>query len=163
MAETVHLYLKANGADVQGESTQTSLGRENSIECLFWSSEVETAREKGSSLATGRRTYKPITFRKRIDKSTPLLAKALCNNEKIEGTFKFFRPNPTGDGTTQHFFSLDFAEGRVAFFKMVSPDCIDPAKSAEPPQEEIGIVFHNITWTYQDGGVSHHDNWRENT
>ena len=34
MAETVHLYLKANGADVKGESTQHSLGRENSIECV---------------------------------------------------------------------------------------------------------------------------------
>ncbi|MBK8718152.1 MAG: type VI secretion system tube protein Hcp [Nannocystaceae bacterium] len=163
MAETSHLFLKANGADVQGESSQTSLGREGSIECVYWSSEVETAREKGSSLATGRRTYKPIVFRKRIDKSTPLLAKALCNNEVIEGTFKFFRPNPTGDGTTEQFFTVEFKNARIAFFKMVSPDCIDPAKSAEPPLEEIGIVFHEITWTYMNGGISHHDNWKENT
>ena len=28
MAETVHLYLKSNGTDINGESTQTSLGRE---------------------------------------------------------------------------------------------------------------------------------------
>lgn len=37
MAETVHLFLNAAGSDVQGESTQTSPGRENSIECLFTS------------------------------------------------------------------------------------------------------------------------------
>jgi len=36
MAQTVHLFLKVNGEDVQGESSQTSEGRENSIECTFF-------------------------------------------------------------------------------------------------------------------------------
>lgn len=163
MAETVHLFLKSNGSDIQGESTQTSLGRENSIECLFFEDSVRTAREKGSGMATGRRTYEPVMFRKRIDKSSPLLAKALCNNEVIEGTFKFFRPSPAGDGTTQQFFTVEIAEGRVASIKRVSPDTIDPASASEPPTEEIGFVFHTITWTYEDGGIVHTDNWREGT
>ena len=36
MAETVHLFLKANGTDIKGESTQTSLGRADSIECVYY-------------------------------------------------------------------------------------------------------------------------------
>ena len=68
MAETVHLFLKANGSDIKGESTQTSLGRDGSIECLYFEDSVRTAREKGSGMATGRRTYNPIIIRKRIDK-----------------------------------------------------------------------------------------------
>lgn len=163
MAETVHLYLKANGTDIKGESTQTSLGREGSIECLYFEDSVRTAREKGTGMATGRRTYEPIVLRKRIDKSSPLLAKALCNNEVVEGTFKFFRPNPSGDGTTQQFFTIEFAEGRVASIKRTSPDTIDPASASEPPTEEVSFVFHTITWTYEDGGVTHTDNWREQT
>jgi type VI secretion system secreted protein Hcp len=162
MAETVHLYLKANGADVKGESTQTSLGREGSIECLSFSDKVRTARERGSGQATGRRTYEPVTVTKRIDKSSPLLAKALCNNEVIEGIFKFFRPNPAGDGTTQHFFTVEIKEGRVAAVDRFSPDVSDPASATMPPTETVSFVFHNITWTYEDGGVTHHDNWREN-
>lgn len=161
MAETVHLYLKSNGSDIQGESTQTSLGRENTIECLYFEDSVRTAREKGTGMATGRRTYNPIIIRKRIDKSSPLLAKALCNNEVIEGTFKFFRPSPSGDGTTQQFFTVEIAEGRINSVKRVSPDTIDPASAQEPPTEEIGFVFHTITWTYEDGGIVHTDNWRE--
>lgn len=35
-----------------------------------------TTREAGSGMATGRRQYNPIRFSKRIDKSTPLLARA---------------------------------------------------------------------------------------
>ncbi len=163
MAETVHLYLKANGSDIQGESTQTSLGRENSIECLYFEDSVRTAREKGTGMATGRRTYNPIIIRKRIDSSSPLLAKALCNNEVIEGTFKFFRPSPAGDGTTEQFFTVEITEGRINSIKRVSPDTIDPASAAEPPTEEVGFVFHTITWTYEPGGKMHTDNWREGT
>lgn len=162
MAETVHLYLKSNGEEIQGESTQTSLGRENSIECLYFEDAVRTAREKGSALATGRRTYEPIVIRKRIDKSSPLLARGLCNNEVIQGIFKFFRPNPAGDGTTEHFFTVEIAEGRVSSIKRTSPDTIDPASSMDPPMEEVTFVFHNITWSYEPTGAMHHDNWREN-
>lgn len=162
MAESVHLYLKANGSDVKGESTQSSLGREGSIECVYFDSSVRTARETGSGAATGRRSYEPIVIRKRIDKSTPLLAKALTQNEKIEATFKFFRPNPGGDGTTQQFYTIHIKDGRVASFKMVVPDCIDPASSKRPPLEEVTFSFHTISWTYTDGGVQHEDSWSEN-
>ncbi len=162
MAETVHAEITSNGTKIDGESTQTSLGRENTVECLYFEDSVRTAREKGTGMATGRRTYNPIIIRKRIDKSSPLLAKALCNNEVIEATFRFFRPSPAGDGTTQQFFTVEIAEGRVNSIKRVSPDTIDPASASEPPTEEIGFVFHTITWTYEDGGIVHTDNWREN-
>src|SRR5688572_11856288 len=100
MAETVHLYLNCNGAPVKGGSTQKSLGRADSIECLSFIDSVRTAGEHGEAIGTGRRTYEPIKIRKRIDQSSPLLARALCTNEVAEGVFKFFRPNPKGDGTT---------------------------------------------------------------
>ena len=162
MAETVHLYLTCNGEKIDGESTQTSLDRADSIECVSFVDSVRTAREKGSGMATGRRTYEPIVIRKRIDKSSPLLARAMCNNEVTEGIFKFFRPAPSGDGTTEHFFTVEFAEGRIASLRRVSPDTMDPASALEAPTEEVSIVFHNITWTYEPTGASHHDNWREN-
>jgi type VI secretion system secreted protein Hcp len=159
MAETVHLYLKSNGSDVAGESTQTSLGRADSIECLYFEHAVKTAREAGSGQATGRRQYEPIIFRKRIDKATPLLAKALCENSVIEATFKFFRPNPLGDGTTEQYYTIELKKGRLASFKQISPDCIDPATSTTPEMEEVGVVFHTISWTYSNGGITHEDTW----
>ena len=159
MAETVHLYLKSNGADVAGDSSQVSLGRENSIECIYFESGVVTAREAGSAIATGRRQHQPVLIRKRIDKSSPLIAKALCNNEVIEGIFKFFRPNPAGDGTTQQFYTISIKNGRVDHQRVWVPDTIVPATSTEPPQEEVSFVFGEIKWTYTDGGVEHVDTW----
>jgi type VI secretion system secreted protein Hcp len=162
MAETVHLYLKANGTDIQGDSHQTSLGRENSIECVYYKQEVVTAREAASGLATGRRQYNPLLVRKRIDKASPLLAKALTENQVIEGTFKFFRPNPSGDGTTEQFYTVVIKQGRIASLSQVVPDTIVPASSTEPPLEEVTFVFHTISWTYTDGGVTHEDSWSQN-
>ena len=161
MAETVHLYLKANGTDIKGESTQVSLGREESIECVYYEQGVITAREAGSGLATGRRQYQPLLIRKRIDKASPLLMKALTENQAIEATFKFFRPNPTGDGTTEQFYSVNFKQGRINSIKQYLPDTIVPATSTDPLMEEVTFVFHTIGWTYTNGGITHEDSWSQ--
>jgi len=165
MAETVHLYLKSNGTDILGESSQTSLARENSIECVYYEQAVKTAREAGSGMATGRRQYEPLLIRKRIDKASPLLAKSLVQNEVIEGVFKFFRPKPSGDGTTEQFFTVTIKQGRVASQKHIVPDTIVPASSTEPPLEEITFVFHTISWRFSSdaaNGIEHEDSWSAN-
>jgi len=163
MAEAVAMFLKANGTDIAGENTQTSLGRENSIECLYYEQGVSTAREASSGLATGRRQYSPLLIRKRIDKSSPLIFKALATNQVIEAEFKFFRPAPTGDGTTEQFFTVKIKQGRIASAKQFVPDTIIPATSQQPPLEEITFVFHTIEQTYTNGGVTHEDSWGAQT
>jgi len=161
MAQTVHLLLKANGEDIQGESSQTSEGRENSIECTYFEAETDTSREVQSGLSTGRRQHKPLVIRKSIDKSTPLLAKALTKSSKIEGEFKFFRPNPSGDGTTQHFYTVKISNGRVSSQKMMNEWSRPGDPHALPPQEEVQFVFQTINWRYEPGGVEHEDSWKE--
>lgn len=159
MAETVHLFLKANGTDIKGDSTQHSLERKDSIEALFYEYNVKTAREAGSGMATGRRQYEPMLIRKRVDKATPLLFKALAENQKVEGVLKFYRPNPNGDGTTEQFFSISFKDGRVASHRIINPDSIVPATATQPTMEEITFVFHTISMVYTDGGIEHEDTW----
>ena len=162
MAETVHLYLKANGQDIKGSSTQESLGRKDSIECVYYEQAVKTAREAGSGMATGRRQYEPLLIRKRIDKASPLIAKALVENQAIDAKFKFYRPNPNGDGTTEQFYTVEIKQGRIASQKQIVPDNIVPASSTEPPLEEITFVFHTISWTVTNGGITHEDTWNQN-
>ena len=160
MAQTVHLFLKVNGEEVQGESTQTSEGRENSIECTYFESEAATSREVQSGMATGRRQYKPLLIKKAIDKATPLIAKALTKNAKIDGEFKFYRPNPAGDGTTQHFYTVKITNGRVASQKMSNEWTRPGDPHAGPPQEEVTFVFQTIMWRYEVGGIEHEDSWQ---
>jgi len=163
MAMSVHLKLKANDSDIEGDSTITSLERENTIECLSFEDSVRTAREASTGMASGQRTYEPLKITKRIDKSSPLLAKALCDNERCEGEFLFFRPNQEGDGTTEQFFTIKIENAFISSICRVSPDVIDPASANAPPTEEISFVFGKITWTYVDGGIEHIDDWAERT
>lgn len=158
MAETVHLFLKVNGSDVKGESTQTSVGRADSIECVHYEHNINTVRDPHSGHATGRRVHEPIVIRKRIDKSSPLIAKALVENTKIDASFKFYRPNPTGDGTTEQFYTVSIKDGRVAGLKQLLP----PRESPEAPLEEVTFTFHTINWTFTNGGVTHEDSWAAN-
>ena len=163
MAMTVHLYLTANGTKIDGDSTILSMDRENSIECLSFEDSVRTAREASSGMASGERTYEPIRICKRIDKSSPLLAKALCNNEVIEATYKFYRPSPAGDGSTEQYFTVEIQEGRIASCTRVGPDVIDPASASAPPTEEATFVFGWIRWCYEPDGIEHIDHWSQRT
>jgi type VI secretion system secreted protein Hcp len=131
MAETVHCQLKANGNVIQGESSQLDLGREKTIECLVFRDSVRTARELGSRAAVGRRVHEPIELVKRIDAASPLLAKALCKNERIDGMFRFYRPSPKGDGTTEQFFTIEVTDARIDSIERHSPNAIDPAESRQ--------------------------------
>ena len=65
------------------------------------------------------------------------VAKALVENERIDAVFKFFRPSPVGDGTTQRFFELELESGRLASQSLVVPDTIVPATSTEPRSRPI--------------------------
>ncbi len=160
MAETVHLYLKANGKDVKGESTQESMGRKDSIECVAYEQGVKTAREAGTGMMTGRRQYDPVRIVKRIDKASPLIMKALTNNETIDGVFKFFRPNPKGDGTTEQFYTVEIKNGNVASVRDLVNSTLDKELVHNPPLEEVTFVFQDIAWTFTNGGVTHQDSWK---
>ncbi len=161
MAETVHLYLKANGKDIKGESTQESLGRKDSIECVAYDEGVKSARESGTGMLTGRRQYDPLKIVKRIDSASPLIFKALTSNERIDAVFKFFRPNPTGDGTTEQFYTVEIKNGNVASVHDIVHNTLDKTLVDHPPLEEVAFVFQDIKWTYMKGGITHEDKWKD--
>lgn len=160
MAETVHLKLKINGQDVAGESTIASLERADTIECTSFTWAVETPREGASAQITGRRIHRPVAIVKRVDKSSPVLFKALTRNEKVEdATFMFFRPNPTGNGEEQKYMTIQLTEGYISSIDLSSEDATRSHSEQPAAMEEVKFVFKTITQTYEDGGVTHTDSW----
>ena len=160
MAQPAYLWLKANGADVQGEVERNQANYDGAIEVVSFVDDVTTARERGSGMATGERRFAPLRCRKRIDKSTPLIQQALSKNEAVEGKIMFERPTPAGDGTTQHYFTIEFSGGRVDSIQRSLPDTIDPASSAEPMTEWVGFVFERIVWRHEIASTEFEDTWR---
>ena len=160
MAEFVHLELYANDERIEGESTQTSLGREGTIECFNLDHRIRSAIDPVTGRAAGRRVYEEFKVHKRLDSSTPLIIRALCNNEEVRGIFRFYRPHRDGDGTTEHFFTIEISEARLSSYRLLSPDARDRDNN-DPPMEEVGFIFHNIRWCDEANHKEHADSWKE--
>lgn len=148
MALQLFLKMKANGADLNGESTQK--GHEKWIELQSFSWGVITAREPGSGLSTGRRQYKEFRWVNRHEKTSPLLWKALINNEVIEAQLDCVRDSPSGDGTSESFLKLTFKQARMSAF--------DQAGEEVDVYEEFGLVFASASMLHVDGGIEVEDN-----
>lgn len=157
MADTIALTLTANDEAIEGDSTVTSMDRTNTIEVLSLEQQVSTAFDRATLTPTGRRIYLPIRFTKLMDRATPMLRQALAQNQVVAGSFRWFRPNPSGTGTTQHFFTLAFTGGRITKCTLRLPDTLDPAQAALAPMEEVELTFATITWTHVPAGVEHID------
>jgi type VI secretion system secreted protein Hcp len=161
MAQTVHLRLRIDGNDIEGESTISSMEREGTIECDAFYYGVTAPWDAATGKLTGRRQHEPVRIRKRVDKSTPLLLKALCQNEPVTSAeFRFFRPSPGGSGAEEHFFTVLLEKGYVTGVSQVSESSIVGGEAAPPMMEEVTFVFQNITWTYEIGGARYKDSWR---
>lgn len=160
MAQNIHLWITGTSqGEIRGDSTVTSMDREGTIEAFQLEHMVNTPAE-ASGMATGKRSHAPIKITKRIDRSSPLLHQALCNNEELEVTIKFYRPNPTGDGTTEHFYTIRLRQARVSSIKTVLPNTIADSTGNVPPMEEVSFVFGTINWIYETAGIEYEDEWR---
>ena len=160
MAQTVHLRLTIDGSDVEGESSVRSFDREGTIECSSFQHKLDTPREAATGRLTGRRQHSAVTISKRVDKSTPLLFKALCQNEPVNrAEFMFFRPSAGREATEERFYTVLLENGYVAMVEQLSEDNIVGGEDAPPMMETVAFVFQDITWTYEIGGATHKDSW----
>jgi type VI secretion system secreted protein Hcp len=145
MALQLFMKVKANGNDIQGESSQK--GFENWIEVQSFSWGVITARDAGSGQTTGRRQYKEFRWVNRHQKSSVLLWKALTENQVIEAQVECVRQG--GDGGSETFLKLAFKQARISAF--------DEAGEDVDVYEEFGLVFQTVSMLHTNGGIEHED------
>jgi type VI secretion system secreted protein Hcp len=151
-AETVHLFLKLNGSEIKGEGPPGPSG--TPIECFTFEAGVTSPRDQSGRL-TGRHQYQPLTIRKRIDRTSPLLARALSQNEPAEAAFRFFRTGPGGQRV--HVYTVEIKNAYLAARKEVVASTLDPATASLPAYEEVVFDFGSISWRWVEGGVEFTD------
>jgi type VI secretion system secreted protein Hcp len=145
---------------VTGQSTGeiTGEGPGGSIEGLAFQHEIVSPRDAASGLPTGRRQHKPFTIVKPIDKSTPLLHKLLTNTENAQVTLQFYRKSPE-TGETQKYYTITLTNASVSSIRDWKPNTRDLSAVRAGDLQEISFTYQKITWTYEDGGVTHEDDW----
>ncbi len=162
MALNVYLRLKINGSDIEGDTTLAEL--EGFIECLSYQAGVASPVDKTtgtsripsrSGRTAGRHQHDPIVFWKRINKSSPILLKALCRGEQVNSAeFRFYRPDPIG--REEHFYTVLIENGYISSVQQISESEV-VGGHMNFPVEEVEITFAKITWTSETDGMSFTD------
>lgn len=152
---SIYLYIEIDGNVIEGESPVASLGRDKLIPVFSINHDMSRPMDSSTS-EPGSRTHKSFIFTKEIDKTSPLLAKALTQNEPVtKAHFKFYRPSQSGAGTEEHYYTITLESGYIVSM-ITFTDSVDPYH-----YEEISISFSSITWTYETSGATHRDDWLE--
>ncbi len=155
----LNAYLKLEG-ETQGaiKGSVTQRGREDSIMVIAVNHEVVSPRDAQSGLPTGKRMHKPFVITKELDKSSPLLFNALCNNENLPTwELHFWKPSPTG-AEFQHY-TVKLTNANVASIHSIMLNNKRPELTSFAEYEEVAFTYQKIEWTWMDGGITALDDW----
>lgn len=152
----VYMQIKANGSDVAG-SSEDKQHHEDWCDVLSY----KYAVSKGDSGTTasrraGRTVAGEFEIFKPLDKASPLLLQALCQNQTLEIEIQCWR-DKEGGGGRENFYSWKLNNARLTSYSPYTP-MGDSADQANPYQERLGVVAAEIVAIHQEGGIEYqHD------
>ena len=152
------VYIKIEGATqgliTSGASTEDSIGNRyqagHEDEIMIF--------ELSSNISMNQNVcFQPIDIRKPIDKSSPLLAQALTNNEILTCNFLFYRTAMSGG--IELYYKIKLTEASIVNLNFFYPNSITHNDSQ--PEESVSIRFKSVTWEHVMAGTSSYSIWDE--
>ncbi|MCG3472366.1 Hcp family type VI secretion system effector [Xenorhabdus bovienii] len=154
MANIIYLTItgKNQGLISSGCSTENSIGniyqcgREDQI--YIYELNHSLSREQNVN-------HFPVTIKKPIDKSTPLLGVAISNNEELECIFDMYRTDSNG-GLTR-YFSIKVTNATISNIDIICPNSL--THNEAQPLECVSFKYKSITWQHYLAGTSGYSIW----
>lgn len=139
-------------AQAQMTMTLESAGRGEGVSAIVEAYEhtIEIPTDELTARASGRREHRPFKVTKRVDKSTPLLYRAMTASETIPSV-RIRVPTSPGRGGEPLMITLSNAR-IVGIHSMSAPD-------ETVAHEQISFVYERIQWASADGTIQHTDDW----
>jgi type VI secretion system secreted protein Hcp len=151
------IFMKIDG--IPGE--EFIKGQEGNIRIFALNHEIVSPRDTASGQATGKRQHMPLRCVMQQGKPTPLLFQALTMNKTIPKVeISFYRPNPTGDGTREKYFTYVLTDVSISSVRPWMANIKDGNVADYGTQVEVAFVYRSIVWTYTNGGITHEDSWQ---
>lgn len=94
---------------------------------------------------------------KPIDKSSPLLAKAINDNETLHCEFDFYRTNRAG--MAEIFYRVKLIKAKISNISLIVPHIT--TSPADEIQEKISFSYESINWEHFSAGTSAFSLWDE--
>lgn len=148
-----------------GCNTPDSIGNiyqeahEDEILVEAYSHEIAVPTDVQSGMTSGQRMHKPMVITKVFDKSSPLLAQALCTGEKMtKCELKFYRTSM--DGVQEEYYKISLEDAVINNIRPYMPNCQDPGMSHFTHLEDVSFTYRMITWEHVVAGTAASDDWR---
>ncbi|MXF45852.1 type VI secretion system tube protein Hcp [Raoultella sp. Lac2] len=147
-------FTDENGSPIVGGSMV--LGREGSIEIKSLSHHLAIPTDRNTGKLTGTRIHTPILIQKEFDRTTPLLARAICKGITLRSAeIKMYRINEAGFEV--EYFNILLENVKVTG---VTPS-LHPGAVSGTHLENIELRYETIQWKYTDGNIIFKDGWNE--
>ncbi|EDY5732090.1 type VI secretion system tube protein Hcp [Salmonella enterica] len=153
MSNPAYLWLTdANGSPIIGSSLVT--GRIGAIELKAETHHLSIPVDGNTGRLTGTRVHTPITVQKDFDKTTPLLYKALSENQTLKSaTIKMYQILDAG--VESEYFNIILENVKVTG---ITPNLF-PGSGTGTHSETIQLRYEAITWKHCDGNIIYKDSW----
>ncbi len=156
MANLIYLTLngQTQGLISAGCSSLDSIGNKAQIahldEIMVYELSHAISRNQNAS-------HQPIIIQKPIDKSSPLLGKAISENELLTCILDFYRINRFG--SQEIYYRIKLTEATIKNIRLHSPNSL--RESGAQPTESISIDYKSITWEHPEAGTSAYSFWED--
>lgn len=156
MANLVYLTLNGQlqGLISAGCSSLASIG--NKAQLAHLDQIMVTSLKHGLSRAQNV-NHQTLDISKPVDKSSPLLSKAINENECLTCDFEFYRTNRFG--INELYYRVKLINARIARITLQVPHTI--LNSQGQPEEIISFSYESITQDHCVAGTSAYSLWSE--
>ena len=146
------IFYDSSGSEMEGPRTnKSSIIYEFNQECAV-------PHQAGGYAATGSRIYQPFTIVKTIDKLTPLLWKALANNEFLKKVEVTLYEIAEKTGTETPYFKFTLTEARISSMKNYMPTSLVGSENETVGHlEEVSLVARTYNWVHLTASTEHED------
>ena len=98
-----------------------------------------------------------VNIQKPVDKSTPLLSKAITENECLSCDFEFYRTNRFG--INELYYKVKLIKARISDIHLSVPHAI--TDSGGQPEETVSFTYESITQEHCIAGTSSYSLWED--
>lgn len=151
------IYLTLNG-ELQGPisagcSSLTSIGNKAQLAHL---DQVLIYELSHGLIRNQNVNHQSVVIRKPVDKSSPLLNKAITENEILTCDFDFYRTNQTG--MNELYYKLKLIGATIKDIRLSSPDSLK--EPGGQPTETVSFAYNSVSWEHCLAGTSAYSLWR---
>ena len=101
--------------------------------------------------------HQMLTIRKPVDKSSPLLNKAISENEVLSCEINLFRTSRAG--VNELYYKINLTNARIIDIQLDVAHAINDNDAQ--PEESVSFIYESISWDHCIAGTSAYSLWSE--